>query len=201
MNGQWAVVVGAGLGASGAIVGAVTAWAGTRLQARTQLNLAQAQQIAQHDIETTALRRSAHAELILSVDTCRRQMRRVRRHVQGLADGEDGLGPERAAVHERIREAQAAEWVLRLMLSEPEQQQVTDLMNAVYTSHQALIDDVDEWLDGAGPGQTPPAADTERYARAARGLQQEMMRFAGATHTRLYGPGAAVTALPARQRA
>ncbi|MFF0450744.1 hypothetical protein ACFYT4_30900 [Streptomyces sp. NPDC004609] len=188
MNSQLAVIVGAALGASGALAGSLLSWAGARLQAHTQLRLVHAQQIAQHDAETVSQMRAAHAELILGVDACRREMRMVRRHVQHPHTENGQLEAKRAAVHDRIRESQAAEWVLRLMLSREEQQGVTDLMNAVYASHQALIDDVEEWLSLTSSDGSRSAGDTERYAAAATVLQQQMMEFAKSTHARLYGP-------------
>ncbi|MFD9794367.1 hypothetical protein ACFWXK_25855 [Streptomyces sp. NPDC059070] len=191
MDGQWAVVVGAGLGASGAVVGALGSWAGVRLQARGQLQVARLAHAAQRDAETLARKRAAYAELILSVDNARRQMRLVRQHLGApwAGRGSDAeLAARREGVHERIRETQAAEWVLRLMLSDEEQHAVSSLMDAVYDTHQALIDDVEEWLDGTAPDARRPARDTARYAATTGALQARMMDFAGRAHARLYAP-------------
>ncbi|MGW6707786.1 hypothetical protein ACWGDE_23260 [Streptomyces sp. NPDC054956] len=188
MDGQWAVVVGAGLGAGGAMVGALTTWASSRLQARSQLNVARLQHGAAHDAETIARKRAAYSDLVLSVDTARRQMRIVRQHVQGALGTDGELQDKRDAVHDRIREMQAAEWVLRLMLPDDEQAAVTALANAVYSSHQALIDDVDEWLERTPAGGVREPWDTTRYPRAASALQEQMMTFAGIAHARLYAP-------------
>ncbi|MEU6703471.1 hypothetical protein [Streptomyces wuyuanensis] len=186
MDGQWAVVVGAALGASGAVVGAVTSWASARLQAGAQVDVARLQQDAAHGAETVARRRAAYEELILSVDAARRDMRVVRQHLTAPLGDDDGLEAVRARVHDRIRDMQAAEWVLRLMLADDEQAAVTDLTEAVYTSHQGLIDDVDEWLrHGPAAGERAPG-ETPRYSAAASALQSQMMRFAGVAHTRLY---------------
>ncbi|MDI9886516.1 hypothetical protein QMZ92_19580 [Streptomyces sp. HNM0645] len=186
MDGQWAVVVGAALGASGAVVGALTSWASARLQARAHVNVARLQQSAAHDAETTARRRAAYSDLILSVDTARRHMRMVRQHVLAPGPGGDELETRQAAVHDRIREMQAAEWVLRLMLPDDEQAAVTELTNAVYASHQALIEDVDEWLEQASVDGARAPGGTPRYEGRASELQAQMMSFAGAAHARLY---------------
>ncbi|NNJ03430.1 hypothetical protein HHX38_04660 [Streptomyces sp. PKU-MA01144] len=186
MDGQWAVVVGAALGASGAVVGALTSWASARLQARAHVNVARLQQSAAHDAETTARRRAAYSDLILSVDTARRQMRIVRQHVCTADPGDDELQTKQATVHDRIREMQAAEWVLRLMLSDDEQAAVTDLTNAVYASHHALIEDVDEWLQQASADGARTPSGTPRYDGKTSALQAQMMSFAGSAHARLY---------------
>lgn len=188
MDGQWAVVVGAGLGAGGAAVGALTTWVSTRLQTRTQLSVAELQYAAQERVEATARRRAAYADLVLSVDTVRRQMRIVRQRVEEGAD-DDVLRPDRAAVHDRIREMQAAEWVLRLMLSDEEQAAVTELTDAVYASHDALGEDVDAWLTAAGPGRPREPGDALRFGRTTAALQSQMMSFASSAHSRLYAPG------------
>lgn len=189
MDGQWAVVVGAGLGASGAIVGALTTWASARVSARGQLNVARLQLVSQQEAETIARKRAAYADLILCVDTVRRQMRIVRQYVQASRGADDDLEAKRAAVHDRIRETQAAEWVLRLMLAEDEQAAVTDLINAIYTCHLALIEDVDEWLAHGEPEGTREPADTLRYRETTGALQAQMLDFAGKVHERLYRPG------------
>lgn len=201
MDGQWAVVMGAGLGASGAIVGALTSWAGTRLQARTQLDLAQVQHDAQRDAETITQKRVACSELILAVDNARRQMRVVRDHLRETGDvqGTDAeLQEKRTAVHDRIREMQAAEWVLRLMLSDQEQTAVTDLADALYETHQALIDDVEEWLISGPPGSGREACDAARYAATTGPLQSRMMSFAGDVYANLY-TGRGAESRPARR--
>ncbi|GAB2942196.1 hypothetical protein [Streptomyces sp. NPDC058869] len=186
MDGQWAVVVGAALGASGAVVGAITSWAGAGLQARAHVEVAQLQQSAAHAAETTARRRAAYSDLILSVDAARRQMRIVRQHVHTSAPGVDELRAEQATVHDRIREMQAAEWVLRLMLPDDEQTAVTDLTNAVYASHHALIEDVDAWLEQAPTDGARTPSGTPRYDGKTSALQSQMMSFAGSAHARLY---------------
>ncbi|MFZ3470846.1 hypothetical protein ACODT3_22405 [Streptomyces sp. 4.24] len=200
MDGQWAVVVGAGLGASGAVVGALTTWASSRLQARSQLNVARLQHGAAHDAETTARKRAAYSDLVLSVDTARRQMRIVRQHVRGALGTDGELQTDRDAVHDRIREMQAAEWVLRLMLSDDEQAAVTGLTNAVYTTHQALIDDVDEWLERASASGVREPLDAIRYSRTTAALQAQMMAFAGIAHARLYAQGALEEGVTDRRR-
>ncbi|GAA0612610.1 hypothetical protein [Streptomyces crystallinus] len=189
MDGQWAVVVGAGLGASGAVVGALVSWFNVRLQARVQLRAAQLEHAAQRESETIARKRSAYADLILTTDATRRQMRMVRQHMRTNwpTRGTDSEFQEkRTFVHDRIREMQAAEWVLRLMLADEEQASVTDLVNAVYTTHQALIDDADAWLAGDQTEESRAARDTERYQATTQALQTEMMSFANSVHTRLY---------------
>ncbi|MFK8907050.1 hypothetical protein [Streptomyces sp. YS-3] len=203
MDGQWAVVVGAGLGASGAVVGALTSWAGTRLHARTQMELAQVQHDAQHDAETTAQKRAACSALILAVDNTRRQMRVVRDHLReraGVRGTDAQLQEKRAAVHDRIREMQAAEWLLRLMLSDQEQAMVTRLTDALYATHQALIDDVEEWLLSGPPGGGREARDAERYATMTGPLQSQMMSFAGDVYARLYTGRAAESRQARRDR-
>ncbi|WP_329210163.1 hypothetical protein OG257_22670 [Streptomyces sp. NBC_00683] len=200
MDGQWAVVVGAGLGASGAIVGALTTWASSRLQARSQLNVVRLQHGAAHDAETIARKRAAYSDLVLSVDTVRRQMRIVRQHVQGTLGTDSELQTKRDAVHDRIREMQAAEWVLRLMLSDDEQAAVTGLANAVYTAHHALIEDVDEWLERTPASGIREAQDTSRYSHTTAALQAQMMMFAGIAHSRLYAQGVLEAGTTAQRR-
>ncbi|MET7366142.1 hypothetical protein ABZS61_09975 [Streptomyces sp. NPDC005566] len=200
MDGQWAVVVGAGLGASGAIVGALTTWASSRLQARSQVNVVRLQHSAAHDAETIARKRAAYSDLVLSVDTVRRQMRIVRQHVQGTPGTDSELQAERDAVHDRIREMQAAEWVLRLMLSDDEQAAVTGLVDAVYTAHQALVEDVEEWLESTPTSGMREPGDTTRYRRTTAAVQAQMMAFAGIAHARLYARGAREAGTTARRR-
>ncbi|OAR27040.1 hypothetical protein A8W25_01820 [Streptomyces sp. ERV7] len=199
MDGQWAVVVGAALGAGGAIAGALTTWSSARVSARGQLDVARLQLVSQQEAETVVRKRAAYADLILSVDTVRRQMRIVRRHVQTPRGTDDDLEAKRAAVHDRIRETQAAEWVLRLMLAEDEQAAVTHLIDAIYTCHLALIEDVDEWLArGETDGRREPA-DTPRYAATTGALQAQMLAFAGKVHERLYRPAGITTGQTVRR--
>ncbi|MFE2055307.1 MULTISPECIES: hypothetical protein [unclassified Streptomyces] len=188
MDGQWAVVVGAGLGAGGAAVGALTGWVSTRLQTRTQLSVAQLQYAAQERAEAVTRRRAAYEDLVLRVDTVRRQMRIVRQRVREGAD-EDVLTADRAAVHDRIRDMQAAEWVLRLMLADEEQAAVSELTDAVYASHDALGEDVDAWLTTAEPGSPRGPGDAPRFGRTTAALQSQMMSFASGAHSRLYAHG------------
>jgi hypothetical protein len=170
------------LGASGGVVAAIMGWAGARTQARTQLKATQLQVAAQHDAETIAQRRSAYITMALSVDAVRRQLRIVRRHIRmpGIADGD--LVSKQAEVHSRLREMQAAEWTLRMMLSASEHDIVTELTNAVYEAHRALIEDVETW--SADPAGGP--SEVARYAAAAKEVQAQMMNFAAMAHTQLY---------------
>lgn len=204
MNGQWAVIVGAALGASGAVVVALTTWAGARLQTRAQVEVAQLQLVAQREAEAVARKRAAYAALVLAVDDVRRQMRIVRQHVVADGDvrGTDAeLAEKRGGVHERIREMQAAEWVLRLMLPEAEQRAVTELADAVYAAHQALIDDVDAWLRSGGPDGGPRLpGDAVRYRATTGPLQARMLGFASSAHAQLYAPASEVVPAPTRDR-
>ncbi|MEU2903629.1 hypothetical protein ABZ771_12215 [Streptomyces globisporus] len=197
MDGQWAVVVGAALGASGAVVGAFTTWVSARLQTRVQLKVAELQHTAAQTAETIGRKRAACSELVLSVDSVRRQMRKVRRHLQEASDDDPVLRTEQAAVHERIREAQAAEWVLRLMLSDEEQLTVTELTDAMYASHEALMADVDAWLAAARPGERREPSDAPRFGGTTAELQARMMSFASSAHKRLYSDSLPGTAPPA----
>lgn len=74
------------------------------------------------------------------------------------------------------------------MLSDQEQNAVTDLTNALYTTHQALIDDVDERRRGSRHGTRREARDAERYKATTGPLQAQMMSFASNAHARLYTP-------------
>ncbi|MFD5986313.1 hypothetical protein [Streptomyces cyaneofuscatus] len=197
MDGQWAVVVGAALGASGAVIGALTTWVSARLQTRVQLKVAQLQQTATQTAETINRKRAAYSDLVLAVDTVRRQMRRVRQHLQAAPEDDSELRTEQAAVHDRIREVQAAEWVLRLMLSDEEQAAVTELTDAMYVSHKALMADVEAWLAHAQPGQRREPSDAPRFSGTTAALQAQMMSFAGSAHDRLYSHSLPATALPA----
>ncbi|MGW7141157.1 hypothetical protein [Streptomyces xanthophaeus] len=158
--------------------------------------MARLQHGAAHDAETIARKREACSDLVLSVDTARRQMRVVRQHVlDGLSTGSE-LEAKRDAVHDRIREMQAAEWVLRLMLPDDEQTAVTRLTDAVYTAHHALIEDVNEWI--ARGGREP--RDTTRYSDTTAELQAQMMTFAGIAHARLYAQGGVDSGTTAQRR-
>ncbi|MFK0185909.1 hypothetical protein ACIQV1_17015 [Streptomyces rubiginosohelvolus] len=196
MDGQWAVVVGAALGASGAVVGAFTTWVSARLQTRVQLKVAELQHTATQNAETIGRKRAACSDLVLAVDSVRRQMRKVRQHMQEAADDDPALRAEQAAVHERIREVQAAEWVLRLMLSDEEQPAVTELTDAMYASHEALMADVDAWLAAARPGEQREPSDAPRFGGTTAELQARMMSFASSAHKRLYSDSLPSTALP-----
>jgi hypothetical protein len=200
MDGQWAVVVGAGLGASGAVVGALTTWASARLQSRSHLNIARLQHESAQYVETIDRKRTACAELVLSVDTVRRQMRVVRQQIEGADGSDDDFRGKRDAVHDRIREMQAAEWVLRLMLSVDEQDSVSQLLDAVYASHHALIQDGDEWLTQSFDGSGRPPGQTERFASTTAVLQSQMMKFAQLVHSRLYSPALGVDGVPVQRR-
>lgn len=199
MDGQWAVVVGAALGASGAVVGAFTTWVSARLQTRVQLRVAELQHTAAQTAETIGRKRAAYSDLVLAVDTVRRQMRKVRRHLQEASDDDSALRAEQAAVHERIREAQAAEWVLRLMLSDEEQLAVTGVFNAMYVCHEALMADVDTWLATTRPGERREPSDAPRFGGTTAALQARMMSFASSAHDRLYSHSLPGTARPAPQ--
>lgn len=194
MDGQWAVVVGAALGASGAVVGALTTWASTRLQTRSHLDIAQLQHESTQNLDTVERKRDASADLVLAVDAVRRQMRAVRQHIEETPGTDVDFNLERVAVHERIREAQAAEWILRLMLASDEQESVTSLMDAMYTSHDALIKDGDDWVAQGGEGAARPPGSVARYAATTPALQAQMMQFAQLTHARLYSPALGFTA-------
>lgn len=200
MDGQWAVVVGAGLGASGAVAGALTTWASARLQSRSQLKTALLQHESAQHAQTIDRKRAACAELVLSVDAVRRQMRVVRQHIEGTQDPDDGFRTKRDAVHDRIREMQAAEWVLRLMLAADEQQSVSQLLEAVYNAHHALIQDGDEWVARSMEGSTGPHGHTERFASTTAALQAQMMEFARLTHARLYSPALSAGGVTAHRR-
>ncbi|MFI2469010.1 hypothetical protein ACH475_22015 [Streptomyces globisporus] len=199
MDGQWAVVVGAALGASGAVVGAFTTWVSARLQTRVQLRVAELQHTAAQTAETIGRKRAACSDLVLAVDSVRRQMRKVRRHLREASDDDPALRAEQAAVHERIREAQAAEWVLRLMLSDEEQLTVTELTDAMYASHEALMADVDAWLATARPGEPREPSDAPRFSGTTAAMQSRMMSFASNAHDRLYSHSLPGTASPAIQ--
>ncbi|WP_458244049.1 hypothetical protein [Streptomyces sp. MAI_2237] len=196
MDGQWAVVVGAALGASGAVVGALTTWASARLQSRSHLDIARLQHESAQYVETIDRKRTACAELILSVDTVRRQMRVVRQQIEGADGSADVFHAKRLAVHDRIREMQAAEWVLRLMLSVDEQDSLSQLLDAVYVAHDALIHDGDEWLAQSLDGSGRPPGQTERFVSTTAPLQAQMMTFAQLVHSRLYLPALAVGDIP-----
>jgi hypothetical protein len=191
MNAETALIVGAALGAGGGVVGAFVGWAGVRTQARAQVEVARLQAAAQQDAEASTKRREAYAAVGSGVEGLRQHFREMERLHYSFRDNPGPVGSSaeqyaaaKSSRDEGMRAMQSAEWTLRLMLSDDEQEILTSLTNSVY----GAVAELDEWgrlvLDGADPLEISRASS--EYGRLNTKMHDELMTFAKNVHSLLY---------------
>lgn len=193
MDEQLAVVVGAGLGAVGGLLGAVVGLVGARTQARAQIEIVRLQAVSQHESELVSKRREAYGALGLAVDAVRRHLEETASLNQRITmdrEEDEALERDRAeavVVRDRLLlAAQEAEWRIRILLTRPEQDAITVLMQAMVKA----VNRSANWRFTIFE-TSMTSADTldaeDEFRRAQSELRDQLMGYADTVHRRLGG--------------